>query len=49
MQVTSFMAIKGGVGKTTMAFQLAKFLQTANSIINPNKNKKKAQSNLLQW
>ncbi len=28
MQVISFMAIKGGVGKTTMAFQLAKFLQT---------------------
>ena len=28
MQVISFMAIKGGVGKTTMAFQFAKFLQT---------------------
>ncbi|MEJ1304022.1 AAA family ATPase [Lactiplantibacillus plantarum] len=28
MQVIGFMAIKGGVGKTTMAFQLAKFLQT---------------------
>ena len=27
MEVISFMAIKGGVGKTTMAFQLAKFLQ----------------------
>lgn len=30
MQVISFMAIKGGVGKTTMAFQFAKFLQTQN-------------------
>lgn len=27
MQVISFMAIKGGVGKTTMAFQFAKYLQ----------------------
>lgn len=28
MQIISFMAIKGGVGKTTMAFQLAKYLQS---------------------
>lgn len=30
MQVISFMAIKGGVGKTTMAFQFAKYLQENN-------------------
>jgi ATPases involved in chromosome partitioning len=31
MQVISFMAIKGGVGKTTMAFQLAKFFTNPRS------------------